>query len=461
MKKFSYRLLLVFLIPALVFSCKDDNDIEEEPIPAEVLSRNAWIKENMEDLYFWNNKIPNIDETKEADSEEYFYKLVYDTEDEWSWITDDYPSLAAEYSGVPVTMGYAPAFYLLQDNSSVVMVVKYVYPGSAAAGAGLKRGDLIISINNTNLNTSNYYSLYSGTSYSVQLGAINNNVISPTGTSLSMTARVTTTNPSIHHEVITVNSHKIGYLAYVEFISGDQDVFLHALDNIFTEFNTSGITDLVVDLRYNPGGEIDAAAYLASAIAPASVVAAKDVLVNMRYNNDLQAYLEYYSTQYAHYLAYRFTEVGANANLQRVYFLATDRTASASELLMTGLEPYMDVIHIGEATYGKYAGAWVMADDDEQWAMIPIVMKYANKNGYTDFVNGLQPDYPMDDDIFGAVPFGDPSDPMLAKAIELITGETAVASVKSAKTEILRQQVVPKEELLKQNLIVPRIGFEK
>ncbi|MGD9930983.1 MAG: S41 family peptidase [Mangrovibacterium sp.] len=450
----------LFLLLVLVYSCKDDDEPiveEEDPIAEEILATNAWIRENMEDLYLWNNKLPDIDDTKEANSEEYFYKLIYEAEDKWSWITDDYASLAAEFAGVPVTMGFDPAFYLFSDGSSVYIVVNYVYPGSAAEEAGLKRGDIILSINNTNLNTENYYTLYSGNAYSVQLGSLSGSTISPSGISYSLTARVTSTNPSVHYEVIETEGHKIGYLAYVEFVAGTNDGFLETLDQIFTEFNTTGITDLIVDLRYNPGGEIDAAAYLASEIAPANVVSAGEVLVGMRYNDELQSYLEYSGEEYADYLSYRFLDdVNGNVNLQRVFFLTTTGTASASELLITGLEPYMDVVHIGEPTYGKYTGAWVIPDDQEEWAMVPIVLKYANTFGYTDFKDGLTPDYVVEDDVLAGIPFGDTSDPMVAKAIELITGQTTtVAVAKSSRIKVLGKQLFPKALELKKNLFVP------
>ena len=445
--------LAVNLLLGLTYSCKDD---DSDSIPKETLAANAWIRENMELYYLWNNRLPNIDDTKQLDSEAYFYDLLYDAEDKWSWITDDYAALAAEFEGVPVTMGFDPAFWLFSDGVNVFIVVNYVYPGSAADEAGLKRGDIILSINNTPLTVDNYADLYAAESYSVQLGEISNDVIGLSGVSYNLTARVTSTNPAVHHEVIDVDGTKVGYLAYVEFVAGADNGFLESLDQIFSEFNTAGVSELIVDLRYNPGGEIDAAAYLASEIAPANVVAAGDVLVNMTYNDELQAALEYYDQEED--LSYRFRpDVGANANLQRVFFLTTSGTASASELLISGLSPYMDVVHIGEPTYGKYTGAWVLPDDNEAWAMVPIVLKYANIDGYSNFVNGLTPDYVIKDDDWAEIPFGDTTDPMMAKAIELITGQTTtVAALKSAKVSLQARRVLSKQQELKKNLFIPK-----
>jgi hypothetical protein len=294
---------------------KDEETIVDggDKISAETLATNQWIKENMETYYLWNSQIPDIDETQEEDPAEYFGKLLYTEEDKWSWITDDYSSLAAEFSGVPVTMGYEPAFYLFSDETSVFIVVKYVYPDSPAEEAGLKRGDIILEINNTSLTIDNYYDLYSDDSYSVQLGQLSGSSIGLSGTSYDLTARVVSTDPSVYHNVLEIDGKKIGYLAYVEFVGGDDNKFLDSMDDIFGEFKAAGISDLVVDLRYNPGGEITAANYLASTIAPSGVVTNNETLINLQFNDEVQAaYTHYYPDE----LYYRFTDTTAvNLNL--------------------------------------------------------------------------------------------------------------------------------------------------
>lgn len=455
MKKLWFYFLGGLFLLFAVGACHNDDDID---IPQETLDTNNWIKENMELYYYWTDQLPDIDQTRESDPEEYFYRLLY-KDDEWSWITGDYASLQAEYSGEPVTMGYDPTFYLFSDEKSIFIVVNYVYPNSAAADAGLKRGDIILSINGTDLDIDNYYDLYSGDSYSVQLGKATADggsvTISGTAVSYNLTARVTVTDPAIHHEVIDTLGYKIGYLAYVEFVAGDDDVFLNSLDDIFNEFKSEGISNLIVDLRYNPGGDLIAAGHLASEIAPAATVNAQEVVVNLSYNDDLQAYLE---DKYPEELYYKFSKLTSNINMQKVYFLTTAGTASASELVITGLDPYMDVVQVGDSTYGKYAGAWVLPDDDEKWAIIPIVMKFMNAEGFTDFADGLIPDYLMDDDLVFAVPFGDTADPMIKRAIEDIAGVPQSLATRT-KSDVYKRfkKLTPENNMmdLKRNLYVP------
>jgi C-terminal processing protease CtpA/Prc len=139
-----------------------------------------------------------------------------------------------------------------------------------------------------------------------------------------------------------------------------------------------------------------------------------------------------------------------------VYFLVSSGSASASELVIIGLEPYMDVVIIGERTFGKYTGAWVIPDTEEparhNYAMVPIVMKYSNATGFTDFKNGLEPDYPAEDDFLHLKDFGDLDDPFLSMAVELISRIPGKKStISHPKVEVLKS----KKELLKMNLIFP------
>ena len=120
----------------------------------------------------------------------------------------------------------------------------------------------------------------------------------------------------------------------------------------------------------------------------------------------------------------KLPESELNLDLTSVYFLTTRGTASASESLMTGLDPYMDVVQIGTTTYGKCYASWTIEDSAEpkrhNWAMQPIVLKYINADGFTDFIDGLTPDFHIEEPLLLA-PFGSLEDPLLARALEEIT----------------------------------------
>jgi C-terminal processing protease CtpA/Prc len=463
------RYFLILLLAYLAISCNENPVIDDEEETTDTTSVttdtanqsiNRWILGQMQTYYLWEDKLPEVSDLNASDPESFFYSLLYDDLDKWSFITDDYSALSAELEGIPTSMGYSPAFYLYNNSENVLIVVEYVYPNSPAETAGLKRGDIILTIDGSLLDTANYYELYSGSSYTVELGdfSASTGKLSYSGTTLRMNAAFIKADPAIYHSVIETNGYKTGYLVYTQFVSGENNEYLATLDAIFDEFYGAGVTNLIVDLRYNPGGSIDCAGYMASAIAPSSVVSTGSVLVNMDYNELLDYYFYYYEGQNSENLVFRFPANNHNLNLSTVYFLTTTGTASASELLISGLFPYMNCVVIGESTYGKYTGAFVISDyntpPQHNWAIIPIVLKYANAAGFTDFSDGLTPDYALIDDLTSAVPFGDTSDLFLAKALALITGESGVTVAKSATLPVNFKKIISKQQILRKNLFI-------
>ena len=357
-------------------------------------------------------------------------------------------------------MGYAPAFFYKDETSDdVIIVIRYVYKDSPADKAGLKRGDIILTIDGTTLNVDNYYDLYSGDSYTVGLGTYSTeeNTISSSGVSKSITAISFEADPVIHYEVKEIEDSKIGYLVYSDFTSGVNDAFLDSVGNVMDYFLENSVTDVIVDLRYNLGGESGAATYLASALAPKSVVEDNKVLVKMIYNKNVQDYFEQKDDD--SHLTLRFSSNESNLNLNRIYFLTAKSTASASELVIAGLDPYMDVVMVGDSTYGKYTGAWVLPDTNDppkhNWCMVPIVSKYSNVSGFTNFKDGIAPDVYLKDYLLPARQFGDLNDEILAAAIEQITGMPLSTMTKSARIKPALKELHPKEMEIKRNMILP------
>ena len=254
------------------------------------------------------------------------------------------------------------------------------------------------------------------------------------------------------------SADKIGYLVYVEFTSGEDSVYLKSLGRIFDTFSVAGITDLVVDLRYNPGGDMESAAFFASAVAPVSVIQNHDVLVRFEYNSLYNEYFLETEGINSEHLVYRFPDNSYNINLSRVYFLTTGGTASACEFTISGLDPYMDVVLVGETTYGKYTGAWIIPDlanpPKHNWALVPIVMKYANADGVTDFDSGLPVDIEVADDLINAVPFGSLNDPVLYTAIEAIVGPGQIPGKKRSLTSVPFEKLDNKVKEKRRNLYI-------
>ena len=115
--------------------------------------------------------------------------------------------------------------------------------------------------------------------------------------------------------------------------------------------------------------------------------------------------------------------------MDRLFVISSADTASASELLINGLSPYIDVIVIGDDTTGKNVGSYSIYDwiDDEgninprhTWAMQPITLKIANSQGFADFESGLQADHSLIEDLANLGTLGEIDEPLLEKTLEVM-----------------------------------------
>lgn len=406
------------------------------------LKINKWVYDTLNIYYLWTSSMPDYKSSKD-DPKEYYYTLLNDL-DKWSYITDDYTKLINNLGGIDKSVGSSLSLFR-RDNVSnrVVAVVEFVYANSPAEAAGLKRGDIILSVNNQVLNTDNYYELlYEAESQALTLGTpqydANDRFIDfkDSNETITMNAIEIDENPIVHYEIMEQDGVKIGYLVYTGFISNyNSDEYAKGsfpkpfLSDVFTDLKNNNITNIILDLRYNPGGDSFASNYLCSCLAPKSVVENNSVLVYRKYNSGFQKYLE--ENKYKSNLETRFMDsVEVNMDLSKLVVLTSKGTASASELLITALDPYMNIITVGDTTVGKYVGSTVIPDDNEKWAVMPIISKYTNINGLTDFSDGLAPDFYVKEG--SLYPFGDLNDPILAKAVELYTG-SPIVSTRSAK----------------------------
>ncbi len=215
------------------------------------------------------------------------------------------------------------------------------------------------------------------------------------------------------------------------------DEFDEALNDVFGNFQSAGVNELVLDLRYNPGGSVQTCIYLASMITGSND---GTVFSKEQWNPKLMAYWEENNPSR---LTDRFTGFIAGGteinslNLSRVYVLTSSRSASASELLINGLSPHIEVIHIGDQTRGKNVGSITVYDyidnegtknPDHTYAMQPIVLKIANSENFSDYTDGLEPDITLKESFSNLGELGDPNEPLLQRALSEISGTTTAKS---------------------------------
>lgn len=387
----------------------------------------------------------------------YEYVAGSNGEAKYSFIDDGTES--AKLNGVTGDFGLAPFF-----ASRTTLYVKYVYPGSPADLAGIKRGYRILATNGTTSFDSNsqsnldliYDAYFNSSTIKLTLQKPDASTMNVTLNSASYTV-----NPVFLSKVIDQgNGSKVGYLVFKDFVSLASSKT--QLDNIFSTFKYSGVTDLIIDLRYNGGGYVETAEYLDNLIAPASTN--NQVMYNTYYNDILtsgKAVLlknqvrkddngkSYNLAQVDFSVAGNQTKFGTShpLNLNRVFFIVTGSTASASELTINNLRPYMTVKLVGSTTYGKPVGFFDI--DINKYQMYIPEFETKNSAGQGGYFSGMTPGtanyagYAIRDDV--TKEFGDPNEGLLAATLNYIksgsyTSAVATQSVNAVNAMTLDEQ---------------------
>ncbi len=374
----------------------------------------------------------------------------YDSQGDAKYSFIDNGQVSSELNGNRGDFGFAPLYNQIND-----LRIKYVYPGSPADLAGIKRGYQITSINgNSNLS---YDAQGYGTGTSTNLNFVinaysNSNTISmtllkPDGTTLTVTNMSVanySVNPVLKYTTFNEgNGHIVGYIVFNSFTSdANADP---QLDAAFTYFANQGVTDLAVDLRYNGGGYVSTAEYLDNLIVPAGKTGT--LMYNTYYNSTLQAGKAVLlknqwrqipgTTQDYNYGQFDYSVAGNAVNfskkgtlaVNRVFFIITGSTASASELTINNLRPEMDVQFIGEQSYGKPVGFFDI--DINVYQMYTPEFYTQNSAGQGGYYSGFTPgttSYPGVGDYDDVTKdFGDPAEGLLAHVLSYVkTGTYAV-----------------------------------
>lgn len=432
-------------------SCSDDDDsvtpFHGDTISAVTIEANRFVSDAMSDYYYWVDEMPDLDYRRQADTEEFFYDLL-SSKDRFSYITSDADAMLGNFQGKYTDFGWEYILSFLSDRKdTVAAIVTYVYDESPAAKAGARRGDIIYAVDGTLMTGSNYQSLFLGAS-SGQFTALRVNEGQKETVSYSITAAEIVQNPVALAKVISQpDGSKVGYLFYTSY----SYTFNSDLIAAFKKFKDEGVTDVVLDLRYNTGGDLEALSCMCDILAPASAVAAKSEYLYYEFNSKLQSLPDYSREATGLHFS---DEPGVNLDLSRLVILVGADTYSASEATIWSLKPYLDVTLIGATTGGKNSMMYVMSPADftyantgepyysssiNNWLIMPIVAIYKNTTGKsfdTSGDSGLQPDFYVADlaNLLteGVKPIGDPEENLLAAAISYLANGT-VAANKSAE----------------------------
>ncbi|MBQ8521108.1 MAG: hypothetical protein IJ456_06995 [Bacteroides sp.] len=427
----------------------------------------------LSDVYLWKAEIASAmknwllteDAIEKVDALRYKENGEY--VDKWTQLTNDYESFIGGVDGaVTTTFGVSYQLNLKKQGSDdVVAFVLYTYPDSPAANAGLKRGDVVVTINGKTLDLNNYMDLYNSASVELGLAIYNpvNGVYTETGKSVSMTAVNMYENPVLMTKVFDCGGKKVGYLAYTSFTLDSCKDLIDAAKS----FKEKGVTELILDLRYNGGGYVITENLLASLLAPQSAVTNKEVFETEIWNQDYMDYYKqqgedlntYFQTEYEftdhNNKKHSYNTTDANIGLSKIYALVTESSASASEAVLVGLLPYMDIEIIGEQTHGKYCTGWILSATDwyqdvedtyaqlskeqptkygtfaeefpeyekwetyaKNWGIYVMISRYADKNGDCPCMpNGFTPNVEVKDLCYEPYDLGDDREALLRKAL--------------------------------------------
>ena len=400
---YPFRILLYFFFTSVFFlsACSKDDD---DP---EINEENIEFYEFMKDWYFWNENIPNINPSSYESIFDVLEAVRFLPLDRWSFIIEWQEFLAYFQESRFIGYGFGSSW-----DSNGNLRISFIHNAGELYQDGVRRGWIIEAINGTNVNqTMNITQMLGpneeGVSNAFLFRKPDNTTVEITASKMEMV-----TNTVLHHEIKEIDNLKIGYMVLQSF----REPTKKDLDSIFEDFYAAEIDELILDMRYNGGGLTNIATHLASLIGGPALTGqpfAKTV-----YNSNKQE--QYNRTD-------NFSNPDNSLGLSHLVTITTRATASASEMIINGLRPYIDVYVVGNTSYGKPMGSNVFSYNDI-WALAPITFKTKNANDEGDYFDGLPADIPAPDDL--TRDFGDPEESSLQTALAFIlTGSTKGAPV--------------------------------
>lgn len=421
MRKTSGKLLWAGLaIACMLSSCGEDRSGEYYAL----IATKTWIYEVMQENYLFYEDIPSEDRLDFFDRpQEFLESAASDRDGKNGTLFSHVDSVFTESRATSAypCFGFEAALVRTAEGTNTMRVL-YVQPDSPAKEAGLKRGDWIIAVDGKEIPRNDYYTDYierpSGT-HAFTLGKYNPYTEDEAG---DMTGnddeyeeyiefdtlgvvqlpapRYVEEQDVLKAGLIDVNSHKNLYILYNEF-GEDTNV----LESVFSQY-AGQFENIILDLRYNPGGYVSTAQRVCTMIAPQSAIG--QPFLSMTYNDKInKTETLFFDTN--------LLASGSPYQYNNLYVITSENTASASEIVINCLKPYMDgqLIQVGTPTFGKNVAQQLFTDESAPNIELWLTTTYlSNSEGYYDyFEDGLQPDFEIEEDLGGELgEFGTESD---------------------------------------------------
>ncbi|MEE4196577.1 MAG: S41 family peptidase [Bacteroidales bacterium] len=368
----------------------------------------------MDYWYFWKDSIPQVNPNNYSHPVDLLEAMRFEPQDRWSYITtqDAFNQYYQEGTFVGYGFGYAA-------DELGNLRISFLFEDSDLSADGVTRGWIIKQINGISVNQDSDLTELLGAD---QAGVSNDFVLeSPGGeiVSKTYTKKLVNMNTVLHRTVIAAGTRSVGYLVFKGFIGPS----INELDEAFNYFNSEGIDELIIDLRYNGGGQMDVAMFLTGLFIPDPL----DGQIFLKYIHNNSRTSENYS--------YTLAQEENSVRLNKVYFITSKASASASEAIINGLKPYLDIYLVGDDTYGKPVGMYSFFSNISNLAYVPVTFKITNADDEGDYYNGLPANSYVNDDLTND--FGDVNEACLQETLYHIENGT-FSSTKSGN-EIIRK----------------------
>ena len=406
-------------IAAAVFliSCTNNND-ESAPVFPEGSTEfvNLWVQDSMKRYYYWADEMPAKPDYQLPVKD--FFKSLLSPKDRFSFMVNTEDSSSYPRS---IRNMYGFDYTIVQlANNEVVTVVKLVLQNSPAFNAGLERGMIITKVNGKAMTAANAEAMASSikdqTVVELTVGKWQNGSVTDEK-SITVYYGFSFEQPVLS-KIFEKNGKKVGYLYIYDFPDG----MTQTLYQKFGEFKMAGVQELILDLRYNYGGSVSSAAALCSLI-PSGLSSGSPFIIFKGNKNGGEV-----KRTFAQQIAYDpkaldFTTLRANAlGLQKVFILTSNSTASAAEIVVNNLKPYMQVIQIGDTTLGKDMAGFVVEDKRKprkiSWQIHPVIYKVFNASGAGEYSSGISPQSNVNEFAgLPLLPLGDPNETLISSAL--------------------------------------------